>query len=133
MAFRAALSRAAGRSAVHRRSSSTTLRVSGPEGGGDGVGGSRGLALLLGWAGGSERNLQKHAQIWHRLGLRTAAVTMSFDRCFLPERRSDIADVTRDLLAQIDDEQPSLIVPHVFRSVQISDLNDTDQPQTPWF
>ncbi len=58
---------------------------------------ARGLAVLLGWAGGSLRNVQKHAAAWHALGWRTAVVTVSVEMTFLPMALTAVAAAADEL------------------------------------
>ena len=45
---------------------------------------ARGLAVLCGWSGSSLRNVRKYAELWHRLGWRTATANMTIDMTFFP-------------------------------------------------
>ena len=77
----------------------------------------RGLALLLGWTGGSPRHVRKHAEIWHALGWRTACCAMSFDMTFEPHDRSELPAAVDALLQAVDGETGGRgrpVVPHVF-------------------
>lgn len=61
---------------------------------------ARGLALLLGWAGGALKHVQKHAAMWHRAGWRTAAAEMTIDMTFFPAAWSSLPQVVDVLLRE---------------------------------
>lgn len=79
---------------------------------------SRGLALLLGWGGGAERHVQKHATVWHRAGWRTLALQMTFDMTFLPAAWTALPGAVDGLLAEARAHRrrnpDSLLVAHAF-------------------
>ena len=58
---------------------------------------ARGLAVLCGWAGGRMKHVVKHAELWHRLGWRTASVTMPWDEVFFPARWTSLPSVVQEL------------------------------------
>ncbi|EOD12463.1 hypothetical protein EMIHUDRAFT_213749 [Emiliania huxleyi CCMP1516] len=76
---------------------------------------TQGLALLLGWTAGSYRHVQKHARLWHGLGMRTATATTDLAMTFQPARLTGIEWVADNLLHTVRSQpEDSLIVPHVF-------------------
>lgn len=97
-----------------RLAKSAALELAGPS--------SPTLALLLGWTGGSMRHLSKHGPLWHGLGVRTVAATVSVNSTFLPEWATNIRELATELLDCVDahredaemDGQTSRVLPHVF-------------------
>lgn len=78
---------------------------------------ARGLSLLLGWAGGAARSVQKHAAAWHRAGWRTATAEMTIDMSFFPSVATALPALVDELLAEARSHRrrsDSLLVAHCF-------------------
>ena len=81
------------------------------------------LALLLGWTGGKLQHLRKHEKLWHSLGWRTCATTVSINETFFPPAFTTLSSTASELLATCEAHRAehrspsgssSLVVAHVF-------------------
>lgn len=79
---------------------------------------ARGLAVICGWGGGSLKNVNKYAALWHRIGWRTATAAMSMDNTFFPASWTSMPELTRAMAdecrAHRASRPDSLIVSHAF-------------------
>ena len=79
---------------------------------------ARGLAVLCGWGGSKLKNVNKYASLWHKLGWRTAAASMSMDNTFFPASWTTMPNLTRiisrECRAHRASRTDSLLVSHAF-------------------
>eukprot|EP00316_Scyphosphaera_apsteinii_P005878 CAMPEP_0119321034 /NCGR_PEP_ID=MMETSP1333-20130426/54215_1 /TAXON_ID=418940 /ORGANISM="Scyphosphaera apsteinii, Strain RCC1455" /LENGTH=275 /DNA_ID=CAMNT_0007327897 /DNA_START=31 /DNA_END=858 /DNA_ORIENTATION=- len=53
------------------------------------------FAVLCGWGGSKLKNVSKYAELWHRIGWRTATIEMTMDMTFYPAYWTKVREVAR--------------------------------------